>query len=134
MSDIETEIGGATGFSGQALEDIASGQPVYVNRVTGKLGLAAAITQEKATAVGLTVAAIASGFVGQVDEEFHTEADWTAIAGAAMLAVGQTYFLSATPGQITNVAPTSIGQYVTVIGVAIDPTTLSIQLGQPILL
>jgi len=52
-----------------------------------------------------------------------------------LLVPGNTYFLSPiTAGQITNVAPTTTGQYVVRVGRAVTTTKLDVEIELPILL
>lgn len=85
--------------------------------------------------VGLVAASTAPTFSADVLTTGElTLPDWTAATGGATLAPNAPYYLSATPGQITATPPTTAGHRVQQVGVAVSPTTLSIQILQPILL
>jgi hypothetical protein len=58
--------------------------------------------------------------------------DWTAITGTATLAAKAKYYLDIIAGKITTIAPSSPGQIVQRIGVALDSLTLSINIGESI--
>lgn len=86
--------------------------------------------------VGLAQASTANGFAATVQTNgTFTLADWTAVTGAASLAAKATYFLDPTnPGRLTNVAPTTPGQVVQIVGVAVSPSTLDLNPEPPVLL
>lgn len=65
-----------------------------------------------------------------------TTAEWDAIAGTTGgLTANAPYYLSAgTAGYLTETAPTTVGQYVVRVGVAISTTELEISIQPPILL
>ena len=126
-------------FNPVAAVDFPPGTPVYqVASVTeGAVNLA------RANATGTaSVAGLAAG-VGNADRNVHTqfagpltltEAQWDAITGGSGgLTAGSTYYLSAaTAGRITATAPSSGGQFVTQVGIAMSPRTLLVQLGPKI--
>ncbi len=111
---------------------VAAGQPVRPN-AQGKLALAQADSLANARQVALATEAIAAEFAGQISRDFVTLADWTAATGAAELVPQTDYFLSAaTAGRLTTVPPGT--GVVLAIGVALNPTTLAVNIGPPILL
>lgn len=55
-------------------------------------------------------------------------ADWTPIIGSTSLAAKTVYYLDVTSGKLTATAPSTVGQIVQRIGVAIDAQTLNIQI------
>lgn len=65
-----------------------------------------------------------------------TTAEWDAVAGTTGgLTKDIRYYLDpATAGKITPTAPTTVGQYVLEIGIAMSTTELKIDIKQPILL
>jgi hypothetical protein len=117
-----------------------SGATVQAGQLVSKdgpgTGIVLADADALATAcIGLVESAIGAGGSGVVRVDGTLElADWTAATGAAALVSGSTYYLSATAGQMTTVAPTAIGQVVQAIGTALSATTLSIEIEHPILL
>lgn len=59
--------------------------------------------------------------------------DWTSATGSRTLTPGARYYLSAaSAGQITSTPPSEVGQILQPVGVAIDPNTLSIAIGDAI--
>lgn len=50
------------------------------------------------------------------------------ISGFSSLSVGETYYLSTNPGQITNIAPSSMGSIVQRVGFAKNSTTLVVMI------
>ena len=110
---------------------ITIGQPVF-SSAADNVDLADASAVGSAKPIGLVqTASIAASAVGaiQLDGVLHSD-DWTAVAGAATLTSGATYFLDVTAGQITETAPTS--GYVTEIGVSISTTDFAIDIKAPI--
>lgn len=65
-----------------------------------------------------------------------TTTQWDAVAGTSGgLTANTVYYLSAsTAGQITSTAPTTVGQYVVQVGIAISTTEMIINITRPILL
>jgi hypothetical protein len=61
--------------------------------------------------------------------------DWTAVVGATTLTAGSVYYLDpATPGKLTATAPSTVGQLVVEVGLAVDTATLLIDIKSPVLL
>lgn len=90
-------------------------------------------------AVCFTTVAITSALTGLC--QFNgilalTTAQWDAVAGTTGgLAFGVTYYLDpATAGKITSVCPTTVGQYVQIVGKGVSSTELNINFDEPILL
>lgn len=71
--------------------------------------------------------------VFRVDETL-TLTDWTDATGSPTLSPLGIYFLDSTPGMITLTAPTALGSIVQIVGQALSPDTLKIELQPPILL
>lgn len=65
-----------------------------------------------------------------------TTTQWDAVAGTSGgLIAGTRYYLSAaTPGNLTSTAPSTTGQYVQEVGMAISTTELNVNVKSPILL
>lgn len=64
-----------------------------------------------------------------------SRSDWSLVAGSVSLLVGSSYYLSAdTPGKITAISPTTLGQFVVCVGVAISAQLLLIEIQSSILL
>jgi len=145
-------------LSAQADEIIKQGQPVYIKN-NGHIGLAKADALLTSKVVGFAIADTSIGFSCEYTENNLTLSNWSAIAGISYLIVGDVpdislltdfglltegisslsinnyYYLSPDiAGNITNIAPTSTGQYVVSIGEAVSTTTLEIEIEKPILL
>lgn len=60
--------------------------------------------------------------------------DWTLIVGTATLSAKTKYFLDTTAGKITSTPPVITGQSLQIIGTSLDSLTLSINIGNSILL
>ena len=114
--------------------NLQAGQPVYVQQVSGQLGLASAAIYAQANVVGLAQSVAPAGSTTTVARILLELPDWTPVVGATNLQRGQRYFLGATPGRLTTTPPTTLGQSVVPIGLAISPTQLEIELEPPILL
>ena len=86
--------------------------------------------------VGVAKSDVAASSSGEYATEGQiTRSDWSAVAGRATLTPGAYYYLSPdVAGQITSVAPTTMGHYVVVVGRALTQLTLDIEISQPILL
>ena len=110
--------------------NIAAGMPVAISRANGQFVLARADYKPSAFVAGMASAAIATGFVGTAEAASITLPNWTAIAGTATLAVGQTYFLGATGGITTT--PPAAPNCITRVGLAVNATTLRIEIDPPI--
>lgn len=90
------------------------------------LGLAAAVTTAPAGSVPITISGVLTATTGQ----------WDAVAGTSGgLTAGTRYYLSAiTSGLLTATPPSTIGQYVVEIGIALSTTELLIAIKPVILL
>lgn len=118
---------------------ITIGQPVYV-KSNGNVDLARANALGTSNVLGLVRdSSIASSAVGLIQTDgvlTATTAEWDAVTGeTGGLTAGSVYYLSAsTAGRLTTTAPTSSGQLVVRVGVALSNTELEISIDQPILL
>ena len=115
---------------------ITMAQPVYVS-ASGTVKLAKADALASAHAYALCYeASVPAGNLGYFQVSGQIElADWTAIAGTATLVPNAYYFLDpSSAGKITVTAPSTVGQVVTVIGMALSTTLLDINTEKPILL
>ena len=139
----DTLIAPIVGAQGISLtnDDVGShipGQIVYLDAVDG-------VKKAKADAVGttfafalatVTVSASVSGTYVIDGIITLTTAEWDAIMGTTGgLTFGTIYYLSAaTAGLGSATAPSTVGQYVVRIGIAVSTTELSIGIRDPILL
>lgn len=118
---------------------IVIGQVVYPPTNTHvDLARANALTTSKS--IGLVAAtAIASGAIGMIQTTgilTATTAQWDAVTGGSGgLTVNAIYYLSAaTAGRLTTTAPTTAGQWVGQMGLALSATKLKLDIQQTILL
>lgn len=130
---------GLPGIAGDSITSIAAqnllqGQPVYADPITGQFKLADATTLAKATVVGMCANDALTGFSSDANQLNISLVDWTNVIGSMLLTQGQIYYLSTTPGMLTTTAPTTVGQCVTRVGVAITTQLFEIFLQAPILL
>ena len=121
--------------SGVAGEAIATGMPVARSRADGTLRLARGDTYALAFLAGIASADTAAGFSLEAVRSSLSLPDWTAIAGAPLLAQGQRYFLAPAGGLLAApVLTPGIGLCVAAVGYASSPITLAFQPTDPILL
>lgn len=119
---------------------VVIGAPVYIsaNDTFDKARSNAAATARVAGLVAKTpsIANAASGPVQTDGPMTATTGEWDAITGGAGgLTAGTVYYLDpATAGKLTSTAPTTVGQLVVEVGVAISTTILDIKIKAPILL
>ena len=130
---LQTAIGGMGGGSAveielQAAEDLSVGDAVYINS-GGQLAKAIhSSTRDIATVAGIVkenVAATALGklvFSGKVDIS-----GW----GSGSLTPGDRYFLNG-DGLLSTAPPTGSGEFVTLVGEALDANTFAINIDTPV--
>lgn len=117
LFDTLSQLFSALVDEGEADQDIDAAEIVYVASA-GHIDLAIATSEAASDVVGAALADISSGAVG----EFQTHG---VIPGFTGLTEGTLYFLSAsTAGAITATAPSSVGEYVVPLGVAVSATEL----------
>lgn len=125
--------------NGEASSAIVIGAPVYASAAdTVKRGQANAKATSKLVGLGLD-ASIAAAGVGNIITSgilVATTTQWDAVAGTTGgLTFGTEYFLDpANPGKITSTPPSTVGQCVTLVGIALSTTELQLQISAPILL
>lgn len=121
-------------YSGEVVENIQAGMPVYGLAGLTSVGLARADTQAKSRVSGIARDTVASGFALEYSADGKlTLSDWTSATGSVALTPNSVYYLSDTGG-ITTTAPTTAGLYLVEIGRAASTTTLDIEIKRPILL
>lgn len=114
-------------IAGDALD---VGMPVYMSSV-GSLFKSASDGMPQANVAGLATYAAQIGDLCSYTTDGQVQrSDWTAIAGTQRLIPGTQYYLSAEPGEITDIPPDT-GVAVPV-GTAVYDTTLDVEIGQPI--
>lgn len=132
LDDLEAASDSA--LEAEAVENVATGMPVYGVAGLAQVGLARSDTPAKSRVVGIAAVGADTGFTvvyaagGRITLE-----DWTAAVGAATLTPSSVYFLADTGG-ITDTAPTAVGKKVTEIGQAVEANTLALNIKRPILL
>lgn len=133
---------GNTSETGQvtltAAATLIAGQAVYIsaNSTVNKAQANAAGTKD---VFGLATTAINSAATGVVQANgilTLTTGQWDAVAGTTGgLTANTVYFLSsATAGLLTSTPPSTVGQYVCEVGIAVSTTDLLIGTRSPILL
>lgn len=125
--------------NGESSSAIVIGAPVYASAAdTVKRGQANAKSTSQLAGLGYdtSTAAASIGNIITGGVLVATTTQWDAVAGTTGgLAFGTKYFLDpATPGKITSTAPTTAGQCVTLVGIALSTTELEVLLRDPILL
>jgi hypothetical protein len=117
---------------------VVIGTPVYIDANDGfkKAKADASATKD---VFGLANGTITNGLTGPVMSGgilTATTAQWDAVAGTTGgLTKGTRYFLSATTaGNLTATAPSTVGQYVVEVGIAISTTELLVRIQKDILL
>jgi hypothetical protein len=125
--------------NGEGAAAIVIGTPVYASAAdTVKRGQANAKTTSKLVGLGLD-ASFAAGGTGNIITGgilVATTTQWDAVTGGTGgLTFGTEYFLDpANPGKLTSTVPTTVGQCVTLVGIALSTTELELQIEPPILL
>jgi hypothetical protein len=125
--------------NGESAAALVAGAPVYLSAAaTAKRAQAnasatarvAALWLDPSTPAGNTGNAAIAGRVSL------TTAQWDAVTGTTGgLAFNTPYYLDpANPGNLTATAPTTVGQLVTLVGVAVSTTDMDLALASPILL
>jgi hypothetical protein len=111
------------------------GQPVYAYSATDQVHVAQANAAPTARVVGFTLLSVGALTMTTIINAGYVErSDWTPIIGTPTLTFGSSYFLSpTTAGMMTPTVPTTPGNYVVALGVAVSPTIFSINIGSPIL-
>jgi hypothetical protein len=125
--------------NGEGAAAIVIGAPVYANAADSvKRAQANAKATSKLAGLGLD-ASVAAGGTGNIITSgvlVATTTQWDAVAGTTGgLAFGTLYFVDpANPGKITSTVPTTAGQTVTLVGIALSTTELELTIQPPILL
>jgi hypothetical protein len=125
--------------NGEGAAAIVIGAPVYASAAdTVKKAKADAKATSKLVGLGLD-ASVAAGGTGNIITGgvlVATTTQWDAVAGTTGgLAFNTEYFLDpATAGKITSTPPTTVGQCLVLVGIALSTTELELQIAQPILL
>lgn len=125
--------------NGESSAALVIGAPVYASAAdTVKLAKANAKSTCQLAGLGLdpTTAAAAVGNIITSGILVATTAQWDAVAGTTGgLAFGTLYFVDpANFGKLTATPPTTAGQCVTLVGMAISTTELELRIAAPILL
>ena len=108
-------------------ENLKAGQAVYIKAADGLAYLASATTNATSKVCGFCkLDANASSPALIIPNGGMIIANWTAATGFVNLVVGDIYFLSATFGRITTVAP--VAGYVVSMGMALATDTFNIEI------
>jgi hypothetical protein len=114
---------------------LAPGTPVYIDS-SGLMHSANAGAATTASVFGIltaSTAASASGVVQFVGALTLTATQWQAVTpSSAGIMAGSWYFLNTTTGQLTVTAPTTTGQLLVVLGLAVSTTILALNIDPPI--
>lgn len=116
---------------------ITIGQPVY-QKSDGDVDLGRANAQGTVQLVGLvkdaSISAAGSGLIQTDGVLVASTGDWDAVTGGSGgLTAGSPYYLSAaTAGFLTATAPSTTGQFVVRVGLALSTTELDISIEPPI--
>ena len=125
--------------NGEGAAAIVIGAPVYASAAdTVKRAQANAKATCKVAGLGLdtTIAAAGVGNIITSGVLVATTAQWDAVAGTTGGLVFNTYYFvdPATVGKITATVPTTVGQCVSLVGLAISTTELELDIQPPTLL
>jgi hypothetical protein len=121
-----------------ATSTVIAGGPVYVDGADS-FDLARANASGTSRAIGLATTGITAAATGTVQVNgvlSLTTAEWDAAFGTTGgLTPDATYYLSpSTAGRGTATCPTTVGQLVVILGIALSTTELLIRVSEPILL
>ena len=137
--------------SGDSIDAVETGQITLVATATLIAGNAVyadgagSVDKARANATGTSlcrglakeaITAAASGTIQTNGALSLTTGEWDAVAGTTGgLTAGTTYYVSpCTAGLLTATCPTSVGQLVIIVGVALSTTVLDLKIQEPILL
>lgn len=125
--------------NGEGAAAVVIGAPVYASAAdTVKKAKADAKATSKLVGLGLdaSIAAAGTGNIITSGTLVATTTQWDAVAGTTGgLAFNTEYFLDpATAGKITSTPPTTVGQCLVLVGIALSTTEMELQIEQPILL
>lgn len=128
-------VNGTSGVLAASVGTVAVpiGSALAINSA-GELILADANRYDTSVCVGLALTSATGGNVCSysIDGQLSL-ADWTAVAGTALLQPGKRYFLDpAAPGRLTVHCPARRGVYAAPVGTAISQTLLDIEINLPI--
>ncbi len=134
---LDSDIG-LTVSENQTGASVAPGVPVYAS-VAGEVDLAQASSKALANVLGLTMDTAANAADVPIQTCGVLEAsvgEWEDVMGdASGLTAGTVYFLDpSTAGMLTDTAPTTTGQVVARIGLALSSTEMRVGIERPILL
>jgi hypothetical protein len=125
--------------NGEAATAIVIGAPCYMNAAGSvRRAQANALATSRVTGVALSTTTVAGAVLELVTDGLMTATtgQWDAVTGETGGLVFDTiYYLDpTTPGRLTATAPSTVGQTVVAVGVALSTTELSVNIQPPILL
>ena len=135
LMELQTAIAGMGGGSAveielTASENLATGDVVYIN-ASGELAKAIHdSTRDIATVAGMMKEAVAATAIGKL--VFSGKIDVSGW-GAGALTPGDRYFLSGS-GALSSTPPSTEGEFITLVGEALDANTLALNIDTPVLL
>ena len=111
-------------------ETVHAGAPAYiVSANTANLASATGLTKSRTVGLITQAASANAATIVQTDGSVVL-ADWTAVIGGSSLAPGSVYFLSTTDGQMSTTPPTSDGDVVVTMGIAVTTTKFDIEVNE----
>lgn len=122
ISAVENDFPYRTAITDSAM---GIGQPIYV-KSSGNVDLAASTELTLASAIGLSTSIANAGeYVRYTADGVVTQTDWTGVTNTVALEIGKPYYLSALPGKLTTVIPTS--GFILRVGVALTESDLDVE-------
>lgn len=115
------------------LSDTPKGAPLYIPQA-GKAELAQADTDITSRVMGLASGTAQAGETGfLINSDWIDQLDWTDVIGSVSLTPNAFYYVVADqPGKLTDIAPTDPGSFVTIVGLALDETTMFVSITQSV--
>jgi hypothetical protein len=111
-------------------ETVHAGAPAYiVSNNTANLASATGPTKSRTVGLITQAATVNEATIVQTDGSV-TVADWTSVIGATALTPGSVYFLHTTDGQMSTTPPTSDGDVVVTMGIAVTTTKFDIEVNE----
>lgn len=105
---------------------IGIGQPLYL-KSSGHVDLSSSVEFTLANTIGLATSIANSGeYVRYTSDGVVNSDDWLAVTSAASLEIGKSYYLSALPGKLTTVIPST--GYILRVGIALSESDLDVEI------
>jgi hypothetical protein len=111
-------------------ETVHAGAPAYiVSNNTANLASATGLVKSRVVGLITQAASASDATIVQTDGSVAL-ADWTSVIGTASLTPGSVYFLATADGQMSTTPPTSDGDVVVTMGVAVTTTKFDIEVNE----